>query len=123
MSFLRLKTEGARTAFHPGEVLAGTADWELDGPPRPGDAVELRLLWFTNGWGIPDTVVVATARFDSPGERGERDFRFQLPEGPYSFVGRLITLNWALEGVLAGKSLGRLEITVSPSGEPVLLDP
>lgn len=50
-----------------------------------------------------------------------RDFRFRLPAGPYSFEGKLITLAWALEAVIAGAVLGRLEITVSPTGEPVRL--
>ena len=46
---------------------------------------------------------------------------FRLPAGPYSFEGKLITLAWALEAVIAGAVLGRLEITVSPTGEPVRL--
>jgi hypothetical protein len=121
LSWLRLKTEGAKTAFQPGETLAGTADWKLDAPAQPDDVVELRLLWFTSGRGTPDAGLVETAPFEAPAEEDRRDFRFRLPEGPYSFVGKLITLEWALEAVIAGNVLGRLEITVSPTGEPVRL--
>lgn len=121
MSWLRLKTEGAKTAFHPGETLAGTADWKLDAPAKPGESVELRLVWFTGGRGTPDAGLVETVRFEAPAEADRRDFRFRLPEGPYSFVGKLITLEWALEAVIVGNVLGRLEITVSPTSEPVRL--
>jgi hypothetical protein len=123
VSWLRIKLDGARTSFHPGEVLAGTADWQLDGPARPGDVVALRLVWFTEGRGTPDVGLIDTVNFRKPGEEDHRAFRFQLPQGPYSFEGKLITLTWALEAAIAGKSLGRLEITVSPSGEPVRLVP
>jgi hypothetical protein len=121
LSWLRLKTAGAKLAFQPGETLAGTADWKLDAPAKPQAVVELRLLWFTSGRGTPDAGLVETLRFEAPAEEDRRDFRFRLPEGPYSFVGQLITLEWALEAVIAGNVLGRLEITVSPTGEPVRL--
>jgi hypothetical protein len=121
VSWLRIKIDGSRTSFQPGEVVAGTADWKLDGPARPGDAVELRLLWFTSGRGTRDAERIATAEFESPAEEDHRPFRFELPRSPYSFEGRLITLTWALEAAIAGKSLGRLELTVSPTGEPVRL--
>jgi len=121
LSWLRLKTEEAKTAFRPGEILAGTVDWQLDGPAKRGAAVELRLLWFTQGRGTPDTALVETVRFEAPEVTDRRDFRFRLPAGPYSFEGKLITLAWALEAVIAGAVLGRLEITVSPTGEPVRL--
>jgi hypothetical protein len=90
MSWLRIKTEGARTAFRPGEILAGTADWKLDGPAVPGHPTELRLLWFTGGRGTSDAGLVETVRFETPDEAGSGAFRFQLPEGPYSFAGKLI---------------------------------
>jgi hypothetical protein len=121
LSWLRLKTEDAKIAFRPGETLSGTADWKLDAPAKPGDIVELRLLWFTTGRGTPDASQIETFRFAAPAVEDRRDFRFRLPEGPYSFVGKLITLEWALEAVIAGNVLGRLEITVSPTGEPVRL--
>jgi hypothetical protein len=119
VSWLRIKTVEGRTAFHPGEVLAGTADWKLDKPPKPGATVELRLLWHTEGRGTPDAMLIESATIESPAEEDHRSFRFQLPAGPYSFEGRLITLAWALEAAIGGKVLGRLELIVSPTGEPV----
>jgi hypothetical protein len=119
MSWLRIKTETGETAFRPGAVLAGVADWKLDHPARHGATIELRLLWYTSGRGTPDVSLVETVQFENPGQEEQRTFRFQLPEGPYSFAGSLVTLDWALEAVLAGASLGRLELTLSPTGEPV----
>ena len=45
----------------------------------------------------------------------------QLP-GPWSFVGELITLVWAIEAVVEpGDHAARIEIAVSPTGRPIRL--
>jgi hypothetical protein len=52
-----------------------------------------------------------------------RSFRFRLPEAPYSFSGKLISLVWALELVLEpSKEVTRREIIVAPGGQEVHLD-
>jgi hypothetical protein len=52
-----------------------------------------------------------------------RSFRFRLPESPYSFSGKLISLTWALELVAEpSKELARQEITLAPGGEAVRLE-
>ena len=94
MNELTLGTQGDRRGFLPGQEVAGGAAWRLDGIPRE---VEVCLFWFTRGKGTEDVVVVDTVRLDSPSREDRRDFRFTLPEGPYSFSGRLISLTWALE--------------------------
>jgi len=51
-----------------------------------------------------------------------REFRFRLPEGPYSFSGKLISLLWAIEVVASpGDMAGRAGIVVSPSGREVVI--
>jgi hypothetical protein len=45
-----------------------------------------------------------------------------LPEGPYSFSGKLISLIWALELACSpGSETVRREITVSPTGHEIVL--
>jgi hypothetical protein len=120
MSALTIELSEGRTAFAPGEELTGTATWKLDQPPR---AVELRVFWFTRGWGTEDAGVVETVRFDHPLPEEARPFRLQLPASPYSFSGKLISLRWALELVAQpSKAVVRQEITIAPGGEEVVLD-
>jgi hypothetical protein len=59
--------------------------------------------------------VVAAQPIDNPGSSGSRRFAFKVPEGPYSFSGKLITLAWALELVqLPNQATTRLDLLVSP---------
>ncbi len=119
MSELEIRTRDDRTAFLPGEELAGLVTWMMDGPPG---RVELRLFWRTEGKGTKDVNVVDKITFDNPGRQERREFRFQLPDGPYSFSGRLISLVWALELVLgANWNTERLEIIISPTKSEVAL--
>ena len=107
MSVLRLSTEGSESWFRPGRSIAGQASWHLD---TDAEAIELRLFWFTDVDGSREVEVVDSRRIDRPEPNGERSFRFQVPEGPYSFTGRLFSLAWAVE------------LVVIPSGETERLD-
>jgi len=114
-----IEIEGGRRAFAPGEEVAGVVRWRLDGEP---DRVALRLFWHTQGRGDADVDVVAEEVFDAPGRDDRRPFRFRLPEGPYSFSGKLISLLWGLELVAepAG-AVVEVEILVSPTGGEIVL--
>jgi len=119
MSELRIALQRDRVAFQPGEDLVGAAYWKLDSPAR---ALEVRLFWFTRGKGTEDAGVVQTVRFDEPKPEEARPFRFKLPAAPYSFSGKLISLIWALELVTEpAKEVQRLEITIAPGSQEVLL--
>jgi len=120
MSDLRVRTPNDRTAFHPGEELAGAVYWKLDVPPR---TLELRLFWFTRGKGTEDAAVVDTVRFEAPQAEEARPFRFRLPDAPYSFSGKLISLVWALELVAEpSRDVARLELVIAPGAREVLLE-
>ncbi len=121
MSQLEIRTTDGRTWWLPGSTLEGTARWRLEEDPK---AVELRLIWFTSGKGTQDVTLVDRQRLDLPGLAGEQRFRFQLPEGPYSFAGTLISLAWALELVTEppGEST-RLDLVVAPTPVEVRLSP
>src|SRR5262245_33662165 len=104
----------------PGGELTGSVDWRCDRTPQK---MELRLFWFTRGKGTEDVGVVETVRFEEPQPSEARKFRLRMPQSPYSFSGRLISLIWALELVAeAPKQAKRVEIILGPEGQEVRLD-
>ena len=117
MDELKIETEGGRDAYDPGEELRGTVSWDLAAPAAD---VEVRLFWYTRGKGTTDVNVVKTQRFDAAGRRGRHDFRFVLPESPYSFSGKLISLVWALEAIAEpGERSARLDLIVAPDSKEI----
>jgi hypothetical protein len=117
MNTLRIETREGRTAFRPGDEIVGTASWELAKPPK---AVELRLFWFTRGKGTTDVKVAQAVAFEYPRENERRDFRVRLPDAPFSFSGKLVSLIWALELVaLPGNDSTRLELVMSPTASEI----
>lgn len=106
-------------AFAPGEELTGTVRWQLDGP---AETIELRLFWYTRGKGGTDVGVVKAQRFDPPGPAGGHAFRFVLPDAPFSFSGKLISLVWAVEAIASpGKHTGRGEFVMAPHRREIQL--
>lgn len=123
---IRVELEGGRTAFRPGEEVAGTVSWDPGGPApdRAPEQAEVRLAWYTRGRGDRDSGIVASETLEGPGVSDRRSFRFRLPDGPYSFSGKLISLVWTVEAVLEpGGRAGRADLVVSPTGGEVLLHP
>ena len=108
-----------KEAFAPGERLTGQVRWSLESNPN---SLELSLFWYTTGKGTRDVGVIDTLDIDNPGSLGSKDFAFDLPQGPYSFSGRLISLVWALEVTEpdSGETTRR-EIVLSPTGHEVVL--
>ena len=117
MSNMTIETESGKDRFVPTDKVSGTVSWDLDKAP---DSVELRLFWYTKGKGDRDVGIVDSVSFANPQAHDSRDFSFTLPEGPYSFSGRLISLIWALELIAKPSDLTeRFYLTVSPTGEEV----
>jgi len=120
MSELTISLNDERTSFEPREELTGTAGWHIEPPPR---VLELRLFWFTRGKGTEDAGLIETVRFEQPLAEEKRSFNLRLPDAPYSFSGKLISLVWALELVAEPtKKVTRLEIVLAPAGQQVRLD-
>ena len=94
---MKISIEGSRTDFEPGETLRGRVEWFGQETP---DALEVRLLWYTEGRGDQDVGVARTLRIEGLASTGSRDFEFELPAGPYSCSGRLISICWAVEATL-----------------------
>ena len=115
---LTLQTTDGGSWFKPGELIEGTASWHLDDEV---EAIEVRLFWYTSGKGTRDVEVVRSLRTEAPETSGHREFSIRVPDGPYSFSGKLITLAWAIEIVaLAGGETERLDLTIGP--QPVEVD-
>jgi hypothetical protein len=121
MEQLTIEIQNGANAFLPGETVEGTVAWQLD---RPAQTIELRLFWYTQGKGDQDVGVIFAVPFANPGLQGSRAFRISLPDGPFSFSGKLVSLAWALELVVEpGSRASRTEITVSPTRLEILLSP
>lgn len=117
MSELNVTLLDGRTSFMPGAEVIGEARWSLDTPPK---SIELRLFWHTSGKGTSDVQIVQIEQFDHAGAQDRRPFRFALPEGPYSFSGRLISLSWALELVaIPSQETCRQPLVLSPAGAEI----
>ena len=115
---LVLKTSEGGTWFKPGETIKVNAEWYLD---DEADAIEVRLFWYTSGTGTQDVGLVQTRRVDRPEQNGNRSFQMRVPRGPYSFSGKLITLEWAIEVVvLPSGETERFDLTIGP--QPVEVD-
>lgn len=116
---LAIEISRGRSAFAPRESVSGTFHWQLT---RPARWIEGRLFWFTRGKGTMDVAIVDRARFETPDRQDRQTFRFALPDRPYTFSGRLISLIWAIELIAEpGDRNQRVEIVVAPGGREVLL--
>ncbi len=119
MTNLQLHFPAQRTAFEPGESIPLTVEWTLN----PGEtAVEMRLVWQTSGKGGTDGEVANTWRFDNPALRESRVVEIELPNSPYSFSGKLVSLRWAFELISQpSEESTRIDLTIAPGRREVIL--
>ena len=119
MDNLNIEIAEANNSFRTGETVAGTVRWNLEENP---ESLELSLFWHTQGKGTRDVGVVETMKFDNPGSFGRKDFSFKLPQGPYSFSGKLISLIWAIEATtFPTEQTTKRAIIVSATGHEVVV--
>lgn len=122
MNHVALEFPDARRAFRPGERIAVRALWLLEDEVESIEAIEVRLLWHTQGKGDTDLAVVAIERIDQPGPHGAKDLTIQIPDRPFSFSGKLISLSWHLEIVMVpSQNAQTFDIVVSPNEAEVAL--
>lgn len=114
---IEIHLDGGRTAFAPGDTIRGTLQWMGEAVPN---AIELRLLWYTQGRGDRDVGVAQRVRIEAPPAVGSSPFEVTAPSGPYSCSGRLVSICWALEAtVQPGDEVTRVELVVAPQGREV----
>jgi hypothetical protein len=115
---LTLICADGRSAFAPGESVEVDAEWQLAEPARE---IELRLVWSTAGIGARDLDVVER-RVIGAGRSGHGRHTLQLPESPYSFSGKLISLLWSLELIVDdGRCSVQLRIVVAPERREIVI--
>jgi len=119
MSELSIEIDGGLYSYCPGETLKGRAWWNVDGAPQ---AVEVRLFWFTTGVTLSQAGIVKRIIVDRPSARSSKEFQFVIPDAPWSFTGRFVSVNWAVEVVLLpSRKNARQFITVSPDRKQIFL--
>jgi hypothetical protein len=119
MNALTLSFHQDLTRYFPGETLRGTLQWQLT---KDEKQLNVQLLWYTTGESVRNAHIAEVTTVDNPGLQGERTFEFTLPEGPHSFEGKLITLNWGVEVTAPrNKQSETKTFTLSPTGEPIKL--
>lgn len=114
---ITIDVDKSQTEFQPGDRISGHISWELDKEPKK---VTLNLFWYTEGKGSQDVGVVDSVVIDTLNRSDTVEFSFQLPEEPYSYSGKLISICWALEAfVKKGKDKAQYELVVAPGGVEV----
>jgi hypothetical protein len=116
---IRLGLRENKTAFHPGETIAGAVLWEF---PERQKSIEVRLVWSTRGKGTEDGATVAVQAMNTAMSADTGTFEFTAPESPSSFNGTLIALIWAVEVVAEPAGVfERMEIVIAPGGREITL--
>ena len=115
---LTIELKDNRTALEPGQTVVGEASWQVD----RAKSVQVRLFWYTAGKGTRDVQIVDSKPIAEPAPNGQTSFSLQLPDQPYSFSGKLISLIWAVELVIEpGDHSARAEFVMGPGGREVTL--
>ncbi|MFI4860875.1 MAG: hypothetical protein ACIAXF_09370 [Phycisphaerales bacterium JB063] len=108
------RTDGG---YRPGEVITGLMRWSLDEPP---ELIDVRLFWWTSGKGTSDSGLMGELKFEGLAASGEQAIVFDVPSGPYSFSGKLVTIQWAVEAIARpGKRVARAALVLSATGTEV----
>jgi hypothetical protein len=116
MSTLSIAIADDKHAFKPSDSLAGRVSWGVSAVT----SAELKLFWYTRGRGKEDVGLVDTLVFENPQTNDQRQFKFNLPDTPYSFAGKLISIVWAIELIVEPETaVERREFVMSPTGKEV----
>ncbi len=95
-----IRLDGNGRVYRPGEVLSG--EFRLSTlPDRPPKALEVSVLWYTEGKGDQDLAVHEFWRYEfhepqTTDLRHPQRFSTQLPHSPLSYEGQIIKLRWCV---------------------------
>lgn len=121
MTQLNVEFPEAKPALRPGDTIAGEASWTLS---EPTSSLRIKLAWTTDGQGVGDEpVTVESQTIDQPATEGRQAFTFRLPDGPWSFEGRLFSVQWYVELEESPHRYDRAEFVLSPTGAPIRTAP
>jgi len=97
---VRLSLEGQRDTYCPGEILSGA--WSVEAlAPTELKAVELSVLWHTEGKGDEDLAVHHFERVTDEDALAlsaaqPRSFRVSLPNSPLTYDGLVVKIRWCV---------------------------
>jgi hypothetical protein len=97
---VKLELDDGARIYRPGEVFAGQFHLE-DVPPQDVCAIELSVLWHTEGKGEEDMSVHHFDRLEpqngeSADFRQSRHFSTVLPNSPLSYHGLIVKICWCV---------------------------
>lgn len=114
---IRITFHGPAVAV-PGGRIAGVVEWHNLAKPSK---LVIRLFWLAeNQKGGRDLFIVSEHPLSSAQTSGRFDFDFPLPDGPPTFEGNLIKLEWGVEAA-ARSQVGCATFVMAPEGRPVRL--
>ncbi len=108
----------ASTLFNPSDTVSGTVTWDMAGRKSP-KIVIVRLLWFTEGKGSKNSMVVEQKRIAHPNPLGSDDFALKLPNFPWSYEGKLLTIQWVVEAQMNKEKASPIKIICGPNQEAI----
>ncbi|MCG6158083.1 hypothetical protein [Rubinisphaera margarita] len=116
---LEIERPRSGAQFEPGQVVPVDVRWSL---LEDQSRVELRLVWNTVGKGDQNLSIEETWTYSNIGLSGQKHEEIQLPDGPYSCSGKLLSLVWAFELIVfpSGEST-RTEFLMAPGASEIIL--
>ena len=99
-ALVTIATEGGRSVYRAGDVLSGHFVLD-DSPGEDIEAVEMSVIWYTEGKGDEDLAVHLFQRFNlqedaSFDPREPVHFSTQLPTSPLSYEGVVLKIRWCV---------------------------
>lgn len=84
--------------FHPGQQIKGSVQIWPNQMNLKSRKIELKLEWFTEGKGDRDGEVIEKKElnFDEFKGMAADEFRFMLPNEPWSYTGHYINIIWSV---------------------------
>ena len=108
MSEALLIDVGGRTRFTPGEAVEVAVGWDLPAAP---DELVLGLVWSTSGRGRTNRRAAHRKRWSGGlAAAGAEVVRWEMPLGPHTHEGVLVSVGWAFR--LVGPERRRVELPV-----------
>ena len=116
MSAIRVTVRQPSGGFRPGSRVEGEVHWPA-GERR--QAVDLHLLWFTEREEPLESGLGASVSWPADAEGLTGTYSSPFLPSPFSFQGRLFSINWVLEVLVNGRSVQRVPLVYGPGGESV----
>lgn len=109
----------SREQYRPGENVEGNVQWKFS---EPADTIVVRLLVeITANWNS-EKFYAAGLQWKQLPSSGICNFSLRLPEGPYSFIGQKIRIDWSVEAECHEWGYTEeAEFSFSPTGDPLEL--